>query len=147
MWGILRAEGRRAAGPRHADRPEQPVVRRAGRPAAGRVAVRGVRAGAVPCGHDTAGGRPVLRDQRKGDCMTFAGPDLVAGTVALVAQPTPDKDPGGGKGEDFGKSSPVGLLVVLLLLLAVVFLVRSMTQHPQSAPERFAEAGAPSGGG
>jgi hypothetical protein len=75
--------------------------------------------------------------------MTFAGPDLVAGTVALVAQPTPDKDPGGGKGEDFGKSSPVGLLVVLLLLLAVVFLVRSMTKHLKRVPESFDEPGSP----
>jgi hypothetical protein len=75
--------------------------------------------------------------------MTFAGPDLVAGTVALVAQPTPDKDPGGGKGEDFGKSSPVGLLVVLLLLLAVIFLVRSMTKHLKRVPESFDDPDSP----
>ncbi len=77
--------------------------------------------------------------------MTLAGPDLVAGTVALVAQPpTTDKDPG-GQGEDFGKSSPVGLLVVLLLLVAVVFLIRSMTKHLKRVPESFdppAESGA-----
>jgi len=79
--------------------------------------------------------------------MTFAGPDLVAGTVALVAQPTPDKDPGGGKGEDFGKSSPVGLLVVLLLLVAVVFLVRSMTKHLKRVPESFDEPESPAADG
>jgi len=71
--------------------------------------------------------------------MTLAGPDLVAGTVALVAQPpTTEKDPG-GQGEDFGKSSPVGLLVVLLLLVAVVFLIRSMTKHLRRVPESFDE--------
>ena len=68
--------------------------------------------------------------------MTLAGPDLVAGTVALVAQPTTEQDPG-GQGEDFGKSSPVGLLVVLLLLVAVVFLIRSMTKHLRRVPESF----------
>jgi hypothetical protein len=68
--------------------------------------------------------------------MTFAGADQVAGTVALVAQPTTEKDPG-GQGEDFGKSSPVGLLVVLLLLVAVVFLIRSMTKHLRRVPESF----------
>jgi hypothetical protein len=73
--------------------------------------------------------------------MTLAGPDQVAGTVALVAQPpTTEKDPG-GQGEDFGKSSPVGLLVVLLLLVAVVFLIRSMTKHLRRVPESFDEPG------
>lgn len=70
--------------------------------------------------------------------MTVAGIDQVTGTVALVAQPptTPAQDPG-GQGEDFGKSSPVGLLVVLLLLVAVAFLIRSMTKHLKRVPASF----------
>ena len=70
--------------------------------------------------------------------MTVVGIDQVTGTVALVAQPptTPAQDPG-GQGEDFGKSSPVGLLVVLLLLVAVAFLIRSMTKHLKRVPASF----------
>jgi hypothetical protein len=70
--------------------------------------------------------------------MTLTGIDQSAGTVALVAQPptTPQQEPG-GQGEDFGKSSPVGLLVVLLLLVAVAFLIRSMTKHLKRVPASF----------
>jgi hypothetical protein len=59
-------------------------------------------------------------------------------TVALVAQPPsqPNEDPG-GRGEDFGKSSPVGLLVILLFFVAVAFLVRSMTKHLKRVPDSF----------
>ena len=70
--------------------------------------------------------------------MTVVGIDQVTATVALVAQPptTPQQEPG-GQGEDFGKSSPVGLLVVLLLLVAVAFLIRSMTKHLKRVPASF----------
>jgi len=78
--------------------------------------------------------------------MTLLGIDQVAfgvdatstTTVALVAQPpsTPNEDPG-GRGEDFGKSSPVGLLVILLFFVAVAFLVRSMTKHLKRIPQSF----------
>jgi hypothetical protein len=46
-------------------------------------------------------------------------------------------------GPDFGKASPVGLLVVILLLIAVFFLVWSMNRHLKKAREHFAEAAAP----
>ena len=71
----------------------------------------------------------------------FLGPE-VAGwqTTAVVAQPstpsTPTNDKG-GQGEDFGKSSPVGLLVLLLFFIAVAFLVRSMTKHLKRVPASF----------
>ncbi|TCO58503.1 hypothetical protein [Actinocrispum wychmicini] len=60
-------------------------------------------------------------------------------TVAMVAQPTPPPGPDdpGGRGEDFGKSSPVGLLVLLVFLVAVVFLARSMTKHLKRVPASF----------
>ena len=66
--------------------------------------------------------------------MTFVGFDQVTATVALVAQPT-DREP--EPSEDTGKSSPVGLFVVLLLLIAVVLLVRSMTKHLKRVPASF----------
>lgn len=60
----------------------------------------------------------------------------VAGTV-LVQQPTPPADDPGGQGEDFGKSSPVGFVVLLLFFIAVALLVRSMNKHLRRVPESF----------
>ena len=40
-------------------------------------------------------------------------------------------------GPDFGKASPVGLVVVLLLVVATVFLVRSMNKQLKKVPESF----------
>jgi hypothetical protein len=40
-------------------------------------------------------------------------------------------------GPDFGKASPFGLLVVVLLLISLVFLVRSMNRHLRKLPESF----------
>jgi hypothetical protein len=78
--------------------------------------------------------------------MTFGSGPLVLGpdvadwqTVAVVAQPSQPSQPDdpGGRGEDFGKSSPVGLLVLLLFFIAVAFLVRSMTKHLKRVPASF----------
>ena len=41
------------------------------------------------------------------------------------------------RGPDYGKASPVGLLVVLLLLVALLFLVRSMNRQLKKVPESF----------
>ena len=41
------------------------------------------------------------------------------------------------RGPDYGKASPVGLLVVLLLVVGVFFLVRSMNRHLKRVPESF----------
>jgi hypothetical protein len=40
-------------------------------------------------------------------------------------------------GPDFGKASPFGLLVVVLLLVGVMFLLRSMNRHLKNLPESF----------
>ena len=40
-------------------------------------------------------------------------------------------------GPDFGKASPLGLLVVVLLVVATVFLVRSMNRQLKKVPESF----------
>ncbi|MCI2421599.1 hypothetical protein MOQ72_29615 [Saccharopolyspora sp. K220] len=61
-------------------------------------------------------------------------------TVAyvLAQAPAPPNDPG-GQGEDFGKSSPVGLVLLILFGIAVVFLIRSMTKHLKKVPVVFDE--------
>ena len=67
----------------------------------------------------------------------FLGPDVAdQQTVAVLAQPSQPNEPG-GRGEDFGKSSPVGLLVLLLFFIAGAFLVRSMTKHLKRVPASF----------
>jgi len=73
-----------------------------------------------------------------GSGPSFFGPDVAAwqATAETVAQPSQPNEPG-GRGEDFGKSSPVGLLVLLLFFVAVAFLVRSMTKHLKRLPASF----------
>jgi hypothetical protein len=56
---------------------------------------------------------------------------------ALVLTQQPGNGDNGGQGEDFGKSSPVGFLVLILFLIAVAFLVRSMTKHLKRVPASF----------
>lgn len=41
------------------------------------------------------------------------------------------------QGPEFGKASPVGLLVVILLLISVFFLIRSMNKQLRKLPESF----------
>ncbi|WP_447005627.1 hypothetical protein ACRAKI_03630 [Saccharothrix isguenensis] len=57
-------------------------------------------------------------------------------SVVVVSQPSTEKDPGGQQ-EDFGKSSPLGLLVLVLFFIAVVFLVKSMNKHLRKLPASF----------
>ncbi|MEV6827328.1 hypothetical protein [Amycolatopsis sp. NPDC051102] len=80
-----------------------------------------------------------------------AGVALPVTASALVLTQQPGNGDNGGQGEDFGKSSPVGFLVLILFLIAVAFLVRSMTKHLKRVPASFddppagekAEAGEP----
>lgn len=70
--------------------------------------------------------------------MILAGVAL-SDTVAVVGQPSPvpgPEDPG-GRGADFGKSSPLGFLVLIVFFIAVVFLIRSMTKHLKRVPASF----------
>lgn len=59
-------------------------------------------------------------------------------TTAVVAQeqPAPPEDRG-GQGEEFGESSPIGLVILILFFLAVALLVRSMNKHLRRLPESF----------
>jgi len=40
-------------------------------------------------------------------------------------------------GPEFGKASPIGLVVILLLLAGTVFLIRSMNKKIKGLPETF----------
>ena len=62
-----------------------------------------------------------------------------AGVSVLV--PAQDREPPPGKGPEFGNSSPVGLVVVLLLLIATVVLIRSMSRRIRRLPESFEPSG------
>ncbi|MFL6140746.1 MAG: hypothetical protein ACJ72N_02605 [Labedaea sp.] len=55
----------------------------------------------------------------------------------VLVQPSPKPEDPGGRGEDFGKSSPVGFLVLILFFIAVAFLIRSMNKHLKRVPATF----------
>lgn len=55
---------------------------------------------------------------------------LVVGVLA-------DEQPPNNTGPDFGKASPFGLLVIVLLLVGTFFLVWSMNRHLRKLPESF----------
>jgi hypothetical protein len=59
----------------------------------------------------------------------------VGQSVALVVAQNREVPP--GKGDEFGKASPVGLVVVVLLFLAMILLVRSMNKHLRRVPASF----------
>ena len=62
---------------------------------------------------------------------------LLARAVQLIPTPPPDIDPSTGKGPEWGKAAPIGLLVILLLCIAVFFLLRSMNRRIKSVQARF----------
>jgi hypothetical protein len=61
-------------------------------------------------------------------------------TTVLAQQAPPP-----GKGEEFGKASPVGLVVVLLLAVATIFLIRSMSMRIKRLPASFDPPPEPTG--
>jgi hypothetical protein len=71
----------------------------------------------------------------------------VGQAVAMVR--AQEREPPPGKGDEFGKASPVGLVVIVLLFLATILLVRSMTKHLRKVPASFdrpvASGAAPAG--
>lgn len=64
----------------------------------------------------------------------------VAGQLILLAQ---EAGVPPGKGPEFGKASPIGLVVVLLLIVATVFLIRSMSKHLKRVPASFDDPSTP----
>jgi len=60
------------------------------------------------------------------------------GLLIFLAGPQPgDPDPNNGKGPEWGKAAPVGLLIIVLIGVAIVFLVRSMNKHVKNLPASF----------
>ncbi|MGI9003997.1 MAG: hypothetical protein ACR2GH_20500 [Pseudonocardia sp.] len=57
--------------------------------------------------------------------------------VAGVAVPVQNPEPPPGRGEEFGKSSPVALVVIVLLALATIVLIRSMSKRIRRLPASF----------
>ncbi|MCI4674830.1 hypothetical protein K9U37_07910 [Mycolicibacterium litorale] len=57
--------------------------------------------------------------------------DLLTTTVSVLAEPPKNSGP------DFGKASPLGLLVVVLLLIGVFILVWSMNRQLKKLPKSF----------
>lgn len=57
--------------------------------------------------------------------------DLLITAVSVLA------DPPKNTGPDFGKASPIGLLVVVILLIGVFVLVWSMNRHLKKLPKSF----------
>lgn len=55
--------------------------------------------------------------------MTSSGAHLL--TVFLAAPPTPPP----GKGAEWGKAAPIGLLILVLLGIALYLLIKSMNKH------------------
>jgi hypothetical protein len=49
-------------------------------------------------------------------------------------------------GPDFGKASPIGLLIVVILLICVFALVWSMNRHLKKLPKSFDDEAVESGG-
>lgn len=62
---------------------------------------------------------------------------VVNRAVASIPTPPPDVDPSTGKGPEWGKAAPVGLLVILLLCIAMFFLMRSMNRKIKQVPASF----------
>jgi len=58
--------------------------------------------------------------------------DIVLAIAGVMADETPRDT-----GPDFGKASPVGLVVVVILLLCTFALVWSMNRHLKRLPESF----------
>jgi hypothetical protein len=58
-------------------------------------------------------------------------------TLAVVVTQAQPPAPGSDRGEEFGKTSPIALVVILLLAIATVVLIRSMTKRLRNIPESF----------
>ncbi|GEL24457.1 hypothetical protein PSU4_34110 [Pseudonocardia sulfidoxydans NBRC 16205] len=63
----------------------------------------------------------------------------VEAQVAAVVVPAQDPEPPPGKGEEFGKASPIALVVIILLGIATILLIVSMTRRLKKLPKSFDE--------
>jgi hypothetical protein len=66
--------------------------------------------------------------------------EAVPAGVAEVAVPVQNPAPPPGKGEEFGKASPVALVVILSLALVTILLIRGMNKRIRRLPASFEPA-------
>ena len=57
--------------------------------------------------------------------------------MAMIAVPVQDPPPPPGQGEEFGKASPVALVVILGLALVTILLIRGMSKRIRRLPASF----------
>jgi hypothetical protein len=69
--------------------------------------------------------------------------EAVPAVAAQVAVPVQDPAPPPGKGDEFGKASPVALVVILALALATILLIRGMSKRIRRLPASFDPAPEP----
>jgi hypothetical protein len=63
--------------------------------------------------------------------------EAVPAGTAVVAVPVQNPTPPPGQGEEFGKASPVALVVILALALATILLIRGMSKRISRLPASF----------
>ncbi|MCW0214747.1 MAG: hypothetical protein OJJ54_15420 [Pseudonocardia sp.] len=68
------------------------------------------------------------------DLLVQLGAVDPAAAVAAVPAQDPAPPP---QGEEFGKASPVALVVIILLAIVTGFLIRSMSKRIKKLPESF----------
>jgi hypothetical protein len=66
--------------------------------------------------------------------------EAVPAVVAQVAVPVQNPTPPPGQGEEFGKASPIALVVILALALATILLIRGMSKRIRRLPASFEPA-------
>ena len=62
---------------------------------------------------------------------------LLMSVASAFTEAPVDVDPSTGKGPEWGKAAPIGLLVILLLVIATYFLLRSMVRKINKVPASF----------
>ena len=67
--------------------------------------------------------------------------EAVPAGAAQIAVPVQNPAPPPGKGEEFGKASPVALVVILALAVATILLIRGMSKRIRRLPASFEPAG------
>ena len=63
--------------------------------------------------------------------------EAVPAGTAMVAVPAQNPAPPPGQGEEFGKASPVALVVILTLALVTILLIRGMSKRIRRLPASF----------
>jgi hypothetical protein len=66
--------------------------------------------------------------------------EVVQRALVRLTEAGPAVDPAAGRGPEWGKAAPVGLLVIVLMGLAVALLLRSMNKQLKKVPESFDES-------